>query len=285
MARLTDALLQGAYSTGSGPMVDPQYGGQLGWSPNLREVLNNQKYVSKNVNCLLLEAPTGFQMLPEPDRWVRTLKEMFEVHAKSITGLNSGLESSFAESDVGSGGEKQHALTNVMRTQTVPVFTWTDLYGRPFQNFLWEWTTMLGQDPDTTYPGVVTLGAKPTDMLNDISTATALFYETDPSNTSIAKAWVITNMFPKSTGEIKGQRDLSQAGEQSDLSIEFTGIAVSSLAIRSFAQSIHNKIIFDGANPNLRPSFVDGISADVLATARGFHGNVDDLTSTAITRA
>ena len=56
MGRVTDALLKNtAYARGSvNPILDLQYGGQMGYAPNYNEWVSNAAYVPRNLICLLL---------------------------------------------------------------------------------------------------------------------------------------------------------------------------------------------------------------------------------------
>lgn len=284
MSRLTDALLTGSYAAGKAPMLDLQYGGQMGYAPNLTEWVSHQSYIRKNLICLLIEAPKGFQYLPDPQFWVSALKALVETHAKTIDGLNDGRELEFAENAVGGGGEMQQDLTNVTRPRSEPSFTFVDKYGRPIQTFLQQWVDMLGMEPDSKVAGIATLaGNRPSDMLADMMTATMLFFEPDPTHSKVAKAWLTTNMMPKNMGEVVGKRDLTAAGEPSEITIPFTGISQTNVGVRMFAQSLLDKINFTNANPNMRPAFVQNIAADVAAVnGRGYKSQAEGLGATAL---
>ncbi len=283
--RLGDSFIQGGQGTGRSPMVNGIYGGQAGWSTNLREIVNATPHVSKQANVLLLSAPLGFSALPDGNVLTANLKEMFETHALSWTGLDAGLEAEFAEKAVGGAGEILETVTKIRRTRTQPVWGGIDLYGRPHQNLIEVWMTQLMEDPETGYPGIVTLGIDGLDMLLDMSGATVLWYETDPSNQYISKATITTAMQPRLTGDIKMQRDKRQGGEQLELSIGFTGVSVSTYGVRLFAQQLHNQINFYNANPNLRPAPLDGVDPDVDAVGRGLRGGIEELGTTAILQA
>lgn len=287
MTRLSDAILNGAYASGKAPMFDLRYGGMGGYSPNLTEWVSNQAYIRRNLVCLLIEAPKGFQYLPNPDFWVGALKAMVELHPKSIEGFNAGLEVDWTETDVGGGGEKMQDPTNVTRARTEPVFTLVDKYGRPMQHLLHEWITMLIMDPDTKVPGIATIGndLRPKDLAADMYGATMLFFEPDPSHTSVTKAWLTTNMYPKGTGDITGKRDLQSAGEQAELSITFAGVSQTGQGVRDFAQRILDTINMTNANPYLRPAFVQEISPDVVRADKGYENNVTSLGATAVARS
>lgn len=287
MPRLTDALLTGqAQSRGRQvPLLDLQYGGQNGYAPNMGEWASTTHYVRRNLVCLLLEAPKGFKDMPDPTFWVSALKSMVEVHAKSWDGFTSGLTVDVgAETAVGGGGEKFHDFTNVTRAQTVPVSTFTDLYGRPIQQFLHDWITYLIADPDTKVPMLSTVSGKaPTDLLADMYSATMLFYEPDPTHTKVAKAWLTTNMFPKSTGDILGKRDLTAAGEALEISVEWTGLTQTGMGVVNFAQQLVDNIILTNANPNLRQAFMQAIDSDVDGNfAAAYHGGVTTIGSEAV---
>lgn len=284
MSRLSDAILQGGYSRGlMSPMLDATYGGQNGYAPNLTEWVSQTHYVRKNLHCFLLEAPRGFDYLPEPQYWIRALKNMVEVHAKTIEGLNAGLSATFGETAVSGGGEIFEDTTNVTRERSNVTFGFTDLYGRPMQTFLQNWILYLMGDPDNKVPLINTLTtSRPYTMLADISSATMLFVEPDATHTKVAKAWLGTNMRPRDNGKVEGKRDLTSPGDLSELSVGFTGVYQSGIGVDTFAQAILNSLNMNNANPNLRPAFARGIQAEVYATGRGLAGNMNDLASTAL---
>ena len=139
MSRLTDAILQNTtgYAQGhNAPMVDLKYGGQMGFAPELAEWVSNAAYVRRNLICILLEAPKGFQYLPNPDYWISTLRALVELHPLSIDGLNAGLEVELAQNPVGGAGQQQEDVTDVKETQSSPTFRWAEKYNMPIALFL-----------------------------------------------------------------------------------------------------------------------------------------------------
>jgi hypothetical protein len=283
MSRLAEAILQGSYSRGKSPMLDLAYGGQNGYAPNLAEWVSQTHYVRRNLHCILLDPPVGFQYLPEPDFWISALKNMVEVHAKTIEGLNAGIDVDNTETSVSGGSEMFEDVSNITRTRSNVTFGFTDLYGRPMQTFLQNWITYLMGDPDNKVPLIHTLTTKrPFDMLADISSATMLFVEPDPTHSKVAKAWLGTNMRPRTTGAIEGRKDLTAAGDLIELSIGFTGVYQSGVGVDMFAQAILNSLNMNNANPNLRPAFARGINEDVIKVGRGLSGNMNDLATSAL---
>jgi len=285
MARITNAILdQKAFGRGSTqPMLDMSYGGQHGWAPNLTEWTSNQAYIRRNLICIMLEAPRFFQNMPEPQKWVESLKSLMELHCRTIEGFNAGLTVELDEHPVGGAGEFQQEVTDVKRARSEPSFTFVEKYGMPIQTFLHNWITYGLMDPDTKYALVGTLnGDKPSDMLADWYSMSCLFFEPDPTHKKIVKSWVTTNMFPKGTGEIIGKRDLTSASEVLNLTVEFTGISQFNLGTNIFAQKILDQINVTNANPYLRPSMIQNISSDVAAAAEGYKKGIEDLSASAV---
>lgn len=286
MSRITEAILQPGQAYGAGrhaPMLDLQHGGQMGYAPDLTEWVSNQAYVKKNLICVLVEAPRGFQYLPNPAAWIGTLRSLVELHALSIEGLNAGLEVEVTETPVGGAGQVHEDFTDVKETRSQPVFKFSEKYGMPVANFLRGWITNLMMDPYTKVASVAALsGQKPTDMLADQYSATMLFIEPDPLHSKVVKSWLGTNMYPKGTGEITGRRDLTTAAEATTYDINFTGIFQFGLGVDAFAQKVLDGMSLVGANPYNRAAFINDISADVAAMKKGYGNNISELAGASV---
>lgn len=285
MARVTDAIL-GAKGYGRGhtsPMLDLASGAQLGFSPDLREWVSNAAYVRRHVFCLLLEAPRFFQLMPDAAKWTEALRMLFEMHPLTIEGLNAGLKVEVANTPVGGGGELQDEVTDVTRERSTPTFTYNDKYGAPINTFLRNWIEFGLMNPQSKVANVGTLvGDRPSDMLPDWYSATAIFIEPDPTHRKVVRSWLMTNMWPTTDGEVIGSRDLRSAMNLSSISIPFTGIAQYGLGVDILGQQLMDQLVLDNANPHLRPAFVEGVSADVEATQKGYKYHVQDLSQTAL---
>jgi hypothetical protein len=288
MSRLTDALLTGAYNkdANSKPMLDLQYGGQQGWSPNLTEWVSNQAYVTRPLVCILLEAPKMFTVMPDSNKWIASLKSLFEEHARTIDGLTATLTVDTDTHPVGGAGEEQDEVTNVTREKSQPKFTFIEKYGRPVQTLIDFWIRYGIMDPETKFALLGTMGnANVSDLLADWYSATCLFMEPDPIHKKVQKAWITTNMFPKGTGDITAKRDLTSAQEILTLDIDFTGISQTGIGVVSFAQQILDNINITNADPFMRPSFIDGVSADVAAQANaGYKNWAEQVGKTAVSK-
>ena len=286
MARLTDALITGAYTRDiDRPILDLKYGGQQGWAPNLAEYTSNQAYVSRPLICILLEAPRMFTVMPDSQKWISSLKALFELHARSIDGMNAGLKVDVEEHPVGGAGEQQQEVVNVTRERSQPKFTFIEKYGRPIQTLLEYWIRYGLMDPETKYALLGTMGkSEVKDLLADWYSATCLFMQPDPMHKKIDKAWITTNMFPLANGDITGKRDLTASQEMLTLDIEFSGISQYGLGVNQFAQTILDQINTTNADPFMRPAAFNRISPDVdAANTNGYKSWTEAVGRTAVT--
>lgn len=288
MARVANQILQQKPIWAAGrqnAMVDLTIGGQLGFAPDITQYLGNQSYIRKNLICLLIEAPTGFQLFPDASQWVATLRSLVELHPLSIEGLSAGLEVDVQDTaPVGGGGEQHQDFVNVTKARSEPTFRWTEKYGRPIESFFRNWIQNLMMNPDTKIAHVATLGSatKPTDMLADKYSMTCAFIEPDPTHTKVVKSWLCTNMWPHSSGEVSGRRELTAAGEAVTYDIKFSAISQYGIGVDQFCQSLLDSINITNADPYLRKAFVQQVSADVQAVTQGYAAGAANLGNNAV---
>jgi len=264
-------------------MLDLQFGAHNGYAPEYAEWVSNKAYVQRNMIALLIESPTGFRDLENPEKWTSTLRALVERHAIRITGLQSTLEVETVDSSpVGGGGEMHEDFTDVKRARSQPVFSWVEKDGRPINAFLEGWITNLIMDPETKVANISTTAKRPTDMLADRYAMTVLFIEPDITHSKVINAWLSTNMFPKSAGDVTGRRDKTAAGETVTYDITFTAITQHSLGVMAFAQSMLDSISITNANPYLRPAFVQAVDSDTAAQNIGYAAQTANLGNTAL---
>lgn len=261
--RLTDAILGKdlAYAQGrQNAMLDLRYGGQMGYAPQLNQIISNQPYISRPLIALLIEAPLGFNDLPNPDYWIESLRSLIELRALKIGGLDATLEVNVEDtSPVGGAGEMHQDFTNVTRARSNPQFTWQEMYGLPVKSFLEGWVTNLMMDPNSKVANVATLveaGARPNAMLADYYGMSVAFIEPDPTHTKVMRAYLCTNMMP--TGRIaqaEATRDLTQAGQQLQYDVTFSAITQVGMGVDYYCQQLLDNINILGANPLARQAF------------------------------
>lgn len=283
MARPTDSILgdRGYGKTKGAPMVNLTHGAQHGLMTNLGSYINNAPYVTGRLLARLIEAPRGFRDLPDSDVWIGHLKNLIELHPRVISGLNQGLQVEYVDQTFGGSGEVQQTVSNATRTRSEPAFTYDEKYGMPIWNFYNGWIRNLIMDPETKFPAVVASGRTP-DLLPDYRAATVCFFEVDPTFTKIQKAWLITNMMPKSDGTNEGRFEQAAAGQQVEQQIDFTGIQQVGTGVDQLAQSILDSMNITGLNPNLKPAFISKIDADIRAADGGVKEALDEAARVAI---
>lgn len=280
MSRLKGTLIDAqAYNQGRDgqtPQIDVSLGGQYGFQPNFGAYVSNTGYTPRNLIPILVEAPRGFQNLPNPQKWVAVLKSLIENQSKNITGLRTGLTVESSERPVGGAGHMQRDPTNVTETMSTPTHVWDERYGRAIHNFWQAYIRNLIAEPITKQPGIMTGENPPTDQLADIYSFTTLYIEPDPLRRHAVEAWLVTNMFPMTAGELESQMDLTAGAEVPELSIEFAGMPVVSQGTRRFAQSILDELNYVNAGPMQRPAFVNAIDANVnAATQSGYREDLE----------
>lgn len=285
VSRLKDTILGNrAYGRGvSTPLLNGVNGGQFGFGADYPGFISNTPYARRNLIAILVDAPRGFRDLDEPDILTNTLKSLVELHSKRIDGLQSTLTVDTQGTPFGGAGEQHEVAVNVTRQQSNPQFVWDEKYGRTVNRFFEYWITNLIMDPNTKVPNVMTrTGTKPTDLLPDYNTMTVIFIEPDPTHRYVTQAWLCANMMPKTGGERTGRKDQTTGGDLVEQSIEFTSITQVGTGVDRFAQSLLDKMNLTGANPLLRPAFVDQISADVKAGDAGYAERIATAGRTAI---
>jgi hypothetical protein len=233
-----------------------KYGGMFGYTPRLgfdgatggKQWLAAQPYVSRNIIPILVEAPLFFKALDsnQGKGYYEALKSLVELHPKSITGLKWGYNVESIETPIGDGTEKFHVPSKVTGTASEPSFTWDEKEGKPIQNFLDIWIRYGISDPRvtqalvTTLPGFASLMKDGNHKVYDATfyTMTMLFIEPDRLNKYVSHAWLVSNMYPNTTGEHEGKRDLSAAGESKEVSVTFTGFSSTDHHVVAFAQKM-----------------------------------------------
>lgn len=260
-------------------MTNPVGSGQMGIVTDLSTYISNSTYVRRNTICLTLQGPRGFRDLPNPEIWFSTFKSLMENGSRTIEGLRSTLTAEYVQNPFGGAGEQQEDIAKVMRERSTPTHVFTERYGKPVNRFFDAWIRYLIQDPETGYPAVASLGLTegPQDILPDYTSATCIYIEPDPLHKKVQEAWLVTNMMPKTAGQVEGNRDITAPGQTVDYSIEFTGIQQVGAGVNAFAQRLLDEMNLTGVNPNRRDAFLQEIDADIRAGAGGYDNSLKTI--------
>lgn len=288
MPRPSDVhLINSSYARGyKAPMVDLKQGNHYGHQPDYNSIVSATPYVRRHVTARLLETPRGFEFLENPAKMRATLKALVELHPKTINGLQGQINPVTDSQPFGFAGEEFEVFTGAKIARSAPTFNYYERYGRPITKFYNHWFRELILDPVTQIPNISNNQAfrvsKDRDLLPDFTGMTVLFTETDPTNTIVDKAWLCTNMHPKSLAPFEGSRDPTGSMSMADFDIEWTAITQQGYGVNELAQKLLDAQNFSGANPLLRPAFMDKITADVLAADNGYAEQLESMAKDAL---
>ena len=287
MSRTKDIFKRGVGHTRGrenlAPQVNLAVDGQYGYQPDIDTYVSNTGYVPQNLIPLLVEAPRGFASLPDSEQLVATLKSLIETQSKNITGISRGLTVEAGERQIGGAGHMQRDPNNVTEEQITPTHAYDERYGAAISTFWSYFIRNLIADPTTKQPGIMTINPDAIDdQLADMYSFTTLYIEPDPLRRKVVHAWMVTNMFPLTSGVIESTRDLTTGQEVPELSIEFTGIPVQSRGVLDFAQARLDEINYINAGPHQRPAFVDQIQADIRAQNNGYRESIQRASETGV---
>ena len=237
------------------PTIDIRYGGQWGALPRIggvdsdkpiHEWMHEQAYLRRDIIPIVLQTPRGFSLLPNAEDWNEAVKALFEVHAKTIEGLNSSLTVEHAEHVLGMSGATMREVANVNREATsVNLGGILERYGNPFEILLDVWIRYMMMDPDHKVP-LITRVAAP-DTLPKAWTAewyscTVIFIEPDPLYRTPVHAWFVSNLYPSGNPDIVGSKDKSTGRAVKEISIDMGGFALphTNKRVKALASKILN---------------------------------------------
>nr|DAN55918.1 MAG TPA: virion structural protein [Caudoviricetes sp.]DAQ18531.1 MAG TPA: structural protein [Caudoviricetes sp.]DAR26037.1 MAG TPA: virion structural protein [Caudoviricetes sp.]DAX54687.1 MAG TPA: virion structural protein [Caudoviricetes sp.] len=266
-ARITEAVYDSTeVNAGVSPALDLNYGGMMGVTPRYGfydekankyygEWISATPYVRENVLPVLLTHPKFMDWLPNRERWLGMCKAVFETEAQSITGLKGAINVDTDSTSVGGAGAQFEVPTNVTLEQTSLSYTFKERMGRPFNKFFSFWIEYGIMDPHTKVAKAVKFLEDPTQLVDprtgeeikmytpDFYTATVLFIEPSNNNTTVEKAWLVFNIFPKSAGAFEGSRDITTAKSTEEITIDFAGIGIHTDAVHALARAIMPKLV------------------------------------------
>lgn len=254
MSKILDAMDNTNYggSIKGASLLDLTQGGVNGNIPvigkigkdgkNLEAWVTNHAYVSQDIIAVVLKTPLFFDFLPNPEKWKKTWKALFEVHPISITGLSSGLTVETEEEELGGIGEFQESVRDVKKARTTITIEVKEKMNKSIQKFL-DYIIRYGiKDYITKKPLV-------SDFIDDINkiaggytpdyyTGTVLFIEPDITRKTVVDAWFSTQIFFKNNGDRVGKRQLASGGEGLTLSLQLASITLSTDKVFDLAEKL-----------------------------------------------
>ncbi len=249
--------------------LNTRYGSQQGYMPALGgkteggktfgEYINNAAHISRNVIPFVLEVPKFFDFFDTPKDWVETFIAIFEIHPETIDGLDATLTVEKDQHNIGGGGQVQHEITNVKRTETSVKYTIREKDGKPINRFLDLYIRYGIMDPDVKKPLITLMSKFEKKILYtpDYYTFSTLFVEPDITHTRVVEAYLIVNQSPNTAGTVTSKKDLQAAGEMLVYDIETGGIMIYNETIRKLGQTMLESLTITSVNPDKVISPVD----------------------------
>lgn len=254
MSKILDAMDSTNYggSIKGAKLLDLTQGGVNGNIPVIGKIgkdgknyeawVSNHAYISQDIIAVVMKTPLFFDFLPNPEKWKKTWKALFEVHPISITGLNSGLTVETEEEEIGGTGEFQEAVRDVKKARTNITIEVKEKMHKAIQKYL-DYIIRYGiKDYITKKPLV-------SDFITDINkiaggytpdyyTGTVLFIEPDITRKAVVDAWFSTQIFFKANGDRTGKRQLASGGEGLTLSLSVASITLSTDKVFDLAEKM-----------------------------------------------
>lgn len=265
-------------------MVNPTVGGANGYSAPYDAYVSNAAYVQQNLKVFVIDVPRGFEDIDSTGGMALAYKAMIELHSKSITGIQSGLEAEFHDTPFGGANEIQQTLMNITRQRSVPVHTHDEKWGLPFYRIYNTWMRYLGMNPDTKIPEIVNMGLKELpDFLPDYTTATHLYVETDITARRVIEAWLVSNIFPTTDGGRDAQKQAAPAaGQGREFQVEMSAITQMGKGVNDFAQLVIDNLALTGANPSFMPAAFQKIAEELRKGNGGYSERIAEASRVAV---
>lgn len=279
MTRLNDALMggKGWMKGNDNAALNPNLGGSFAYASNPEEWLSAQAYRPQHLIPVVLETPRIFKHFEDPKFWQAAWKNYFEKHCRVLDGLKAGVSWETAEHAFSGDGRMFEEFVDAKRERSSLSTQTVDKYGGVYGAF-WNRVGRFGiMDPETKLPLALTLTDGPTDNLADQYTGKIAFIEPTADGKRCQRCWIGVNIAPKSDGGVEGKMDKTSSLSIKELSIDFTILDFINDGTRAFGQQILDGIRKEWANPSLRQSFINEISADVAAVEKGFIESVQGI--------
>lgn len=222
-----------------GYVADIGASGQMGIGPRIMNLDGATPQIFPPAVIVMLQTPTMWMNVgSNGTKNIRgkMLKNLWEQHARSISGIDFGYTLNTADSLVGQDGQNLSMPTNTQRTPVSPNVTWVELYGNLVWNFHYMWLMDINH-PDTQNSYLSAIKAATATNASDdylqelppwvVSTFSCSFMaiQPDPYGTydRILDAALYTACFPTETGQIGMKKEVN-VHEQMERSIPYKAI-------------------------------------------------------------
>lgn len=281
--------------TDAAPHLSLMYGAQNGYVPRLggkdhgktfAEWVSATPHVANQIIAIPLYAPGFFNVVAGPQQARELQKiwaDVFSVHCKTITGLNSTLTTETAETQMGpSGSMFLEEDTKVTRERSQLSYGFDERLGRSIGNFLDFLIRNTAGHEHTQTPLIASNPKfrkymKGRAWTSDMKSGVILYAEMDVINVNVIKAWLAGNVRNKKGGTIEGKYDISAGRELVTYDVDMMAFVESGEYIRRYAQHIVDRMNVFLTNPETDlPIFMNKDDANNMMNnpdGTGFNGD------------
>ena len=248
------------------PVINLTKAGFNGFTTNLKNFSANKPYVQPNLTILLVQAPLVFQLLPDRDLWVESLRSIVEDIPISIVGYQATLNTEWVSRPIGGGNEILEELVDAKRDASQIVYELPEYDGIPVELVL-ETMIRMRMDPETKSSVIRAISENnqvPDNNLHDQWTFVTAAFEADQTNTKVVRAWLTGNQFPKTGGEITGQRNKQNPLNMPNKQIPMTGFSQYGDGVIEYCQTRLDELnqLNPNADPSKTPAFLSNDNRD-----------------------
>ena len=188
---------------------------------------------------VVLQVP-GMYTVDGPSAMAWAIKDMFESHAKSVTGIGVSYTIDPLEGVTMHDGQTFQAPGKTKRAPVSPSFTFTEITGNLYWNIIRKWITDMN-NPDTYAIGANTHVSGGWTMSAYSMTIAVIQPDVTGRPERILDCSIICNMFPQGTGEFNITREMSTMKTE-ERSFQFTGIQQHNAYTKQLGRLIMDKL-------------------------------------------
>ena len=260
-------FLQGGFwhNRADNKTIDLTVGGQFGWASDYEGIINSTPHTTNNVICRVLSSPRGFNLLEgEAQTWHAHFKALFELHPKSITGLNQTLNPDWTSTPWNGTGEELEVPVGMKRAKSDVTCSFVEKYGLVITQSVEAYHRLFIMDEDTKHPGIALLNNENMhDGLIDFYTWTLLFIEPGRYLEQVNNSWLMTNVSFKNSVDRTAKRDKNSSNDTLEFDLNLTGVTQVGWGVHALATNVLKQMRATQADPYRAPAFLKGPTADI----------------------
>lgn len=238
-------------------------GGQNGFVKHLELLDASTPLVLRQVTPIVASVPTLFKYMEDGPFIFKAVMESFMTN---LSGIDFSYTLDTSQAVNGNDGQPLDAPTDAKRTTISPSGTWPEIVGNVFFNFFRTWMGLI-KSADTAASSAAGLISPDIELPPHTISSYAcdlllIQYDTTLRPDNIVDGFIITNMFPKTSGNFGLQKEMGTS-IRPDRTIDFTGIIQHNNNTRLIARNVASVLNLHRIDPDNAPP-VDGNVSQIM---------------------